>query len=232
MTESGCRFVVASGDQYWRLVDAFPGFEGVSFVADNGAIVTDAEEVVFVGAMGEEAVGRTLAWLAEHPDVICIMSCAECAYLERGRASQAYFEKMGSYYHRLAWVDDLGEVTDRVLKFALNVARDRTLEYVEQIREALGNLVEPTSSGYGAIDLIVPGNHKAAGLRRLLARWDIDAADCVAFGDGGNDVEMLCLVGRSYAVEGASPDAVAAAGATCPSCDEQGVLSVLEELFG
>ena len=42
MIEAGCRFVVASGNQYYQLRDLFPGYdEELSFVAENGAFVKD-----------------------------------------------------------------------------------------------------------------------------------------------------------------------------------------------
>ena len=39
-------------------------------------------------------------------------------------------------------------------------------------RERLGGKAEPTTSGHGSIDLIVPGCHKASGLKRLAERWE------------------------------------------------------------
>ncbi|CAI3301804.1 HAD family hydrolase [Enterococcus cecorum] len=40
MNEAGCRFVVASGNQYYQLRDLFPNYhEGLAFVAENGAFV-------------------------------------------------------------------------------------------------------------------------------------------------------------------------------------------------
>ena len=58
-------------------------------------------------------------------------------------------------------------------------------------RERLKDRLEPTTSGHGSIDLIMPGCHKASGLKRLAARWGITPEQCAAFGDGGNDIEML-----------------------------------------
>ena len=42
MNRAGCRFVVASGNQYYQLRDLFPGYyDELSFVAENGAFVKD-----------------------------------------------------------------------------------------------------------------------------------------------------------------------------------------------
>lgn len=231
MREAGCRFVVASGNQYWQLRDAFTGFEGISYVAENGAYVTDGDEVVFVGRIGRPQVLDALAWLDAHPDILCVMSCEECAYIERGRASQWFFTIMQTYYHRLSWADDLAAVDDPVLKFALSVPEAMTYEYFDEIRDSISVALEPTTSGHGSIDLIVPGNHKASGIVRLCERWGIPRGECMAFGDGDNDIEMLRFVGHPYAMANASQAVMEAAGAVCPSNEEQGVLTVLEDLF-
>ena len=53
----------------------------------------------------------------------------------------------------------------------------------------------------------------------------------MAFGDGGNDIEMLQYCGRSYAVDNAPQNVKDAAKYTCLSNNNDGVLTVLEELF-
>lgn len=81
---------------------------------------------------------------------------------------QDFFDLTGIYYHRLQWVDDFREVKDRILKFAPTVPEEKTYAYYHMFRERLKGKVEPTTSGHGSIDLIVPGCHKASGLKRLV----------------------------------------------------------------
>ena len=233
MHERGAEFVVASGNQYWQLRDYFPGYdEQISFVAENGAYVKDHAEVAYVGVVPHDAVVETLGWVETRPDIMNVMSCLNCAYVQRGQAPEQFFEFMRTYYHRLEWADDLRAVDDPVLKFALGVPEERTYEYYDVVRDELAGSLVPTTSGHGAIDLIIPGCHKAAGLARLAERWGIALEECAAFGDGGNDIEMLQYVGHGYAMANASSDVKAAARYQCASNEEQGVLQVLEELFG
>ena len=146
--------------------------------------------------------------------------------------SQEFFAHTGVYYHRLQWVDDLKAVNDQILKFAPTVPEARTFYYYDLFRERLGGRLEPTTSGHGSIDLILPGCHKASGLRRLAARWGLSPEECAAFGDGGNDIEMLQYCGCSYAMANAPDEVKRAAKYVCPSNEEDGVLSALEDLFG
>ena len=230
MKDVDCRFVVASGNQYWQLRDFFPGYdEELAFVAENGAYVKDGPEVVFVGEMDPTASRTVIEWCQARPDVQPILCCESCAYAERGLVSEAMFELSQTWYHRLTWIDDMRDVSEPALKFALNVPDAETMAYFDSLCAELPEGMTPTTSGHGAIDIIATGVHKASGLARLCARWNVDAHDCAAFGDGGNDLEMLRWVGHPYAMANASED-VKAVGTVCASNDEDGVLEVLEEL--
>ncbi|MCG0591816.1 HAD superfamily hydrolase [Lactiplantibacillus plantarum] len=66
--------------------------------------------------------------------------------------------------------------------------------------------------------------NKAAGLAQLGQVLGIDLADMAAFGDGGNDLEMLREVGCGVAMANAQPAVTAVANATTGTNQEQGVL--------
>ena len=168
----------------------------------------------------------------EYPEVKNVLCGLHSAYCQRGTVSQAFFDLTHIYYHRLQWVDDFKAVEDQILKFAPTVPEEKTWDYYHLFRRRLAGWVEPTTSGHGSIDLILPGCHKASGLRRLVERWGITPEQCVAFGDGGNDIEMLRYCGHSYAMANAPAEVKQAARAVCPSNEEDGVLSTLETLFG
>lgn len=79
--------------------------------------------------------------------------------------------------------------------------------------------------------MIIPECHKAAGLKTLTDCWQISPTECMAFGDGGNDIEMLQFCKHSYAMANASAEVKKAAANHCPSNEEGGVLDVLEEMW-
>lgn len=232
MKDAGCHFVVASGNQYYQLRDLFPGYyDELSFVAENGAFVKDNKELVFTADMAKDIVDEVIDVCREYPEISNVLCGLDSAYCERGTVSQAFFELTGIYYHRLKWVDDFKEVKDQILKFAPTVPEEKTYFYYDIFCQRLRGKVEPTTSGHGSIDLIVPGCHKASGLKRLVERWGISPEQCAAFGDGGNDMEMLRYCGHSYAMDNAPADVKEAAKYVCPSNEEDGVLVVLDQMF-
>lgn len=169
--------------------------------------------------------------LIEYPEIRNVLCGVKSAYCQRGAVSQEFFELTNIYYHRLEWTDDLKKVEDQILKFAPTVPEEKTYDYYDILCKRLKGKVEPTTSGHGSIDLIVPGCHKASGLKRLVERWGLVPEQCAAFGDGENDLEMLNCCRYSYAMENASSEVKKAAKYICPSNDEDGVPEVLEKIF-
>ncbi|MCF0196009.1 MAG: Cof-type HAD-IIB family hydrolase [Bacteroidaceae bacterium] len=80
-------------------------------------------------------------------------------------------------------------------------------------------------------DFVAQGTNKAVGIDVMLRHYGIALADTLAFGDGGNDIEMLRHVAIGVAMGNASEDVKAAADITTSSVDEDGVARVLNELI-
>lgn len=80
-------------------------------------------------------------------------------------------------------------------------------------------------------DIVRPNQDKAVGLQELLAATGFSAQDCVAVGDGSNDVGLLRMVGESFCMQGGNELALAAAGRQCPTASACGVVSVCREVW-
>lgn len=100
-----------------------------------------------------------------------------------------------------------------------------------QVSDAVGDAAVCTWSMSGLVEISAPGVTKSSALCWLAAELGVDRDDVVAFGDMPNDVPMLRWAATSYAVEGAHPEAVAAADHRAPSCEEDGVAVVIETLL-
>lgn len=72
--------------------------------------------------------------------------------------------------------------------------------------------------------------NKWTGLKRVLSEAGIEPESCIAFGDSGNDVDMLRAVGCGVAMGNASPEAMEAADRVCPPSWEDGIFHSLREL--
>lgn len=232
MREAGCRFVIASGNQYYQLRSFFEDDWELTYVAENGALTIENGEVVSCVAMEAEVLARAWQVIQDDGRAEAALCGRRCCHVQRGTASERFFRTMSRYFTRIEWVDDLTDVNDVPLKFSLSVDNGSEGEVAGELSEALGGALVPVVSGNGSIDLMVPGCTKASALRLLCRRWGLSASDCIAFGDSENDVEMLREVGWGYAMENASARTKEAANSICPSNQESGVLVTLESIFG
>lgn len=232
LKQQDIRFVVASGNQYYQLKSFFPEFaEELSFVAENGAYIVSEGNEIFSGEIDLQMVHEILSILAEFKEGHTILCGKNSAYVTENEP-ESFIEHGSKYYHRLKKVPNLFEVQkDKIFKFALNFPVEQVEEVLEQLQKALGNKIQPVSSGHGDIDLIIPGIHKAHGLSKLQELWQIQNHEVAAFGDSGNDLEMLKHAGYSYAMSNAQPKVKAAAKQTILSNNENGVLVKIEELL-
>ena len=73
---------------------------------------------------------------------------------------------------------------------------------------------------------------KSEVVRFLFGHFGIPTEQAVAFGDGDNDLGMLQAVDRGYAMANAPQEVIQGAPYLAPDNDHEGVLTVLEELFG
>jgi Cof subfamily protein (haloacid dehalogenase superfamily) len=71
-----------------------------------------------------------------------------------------------------------------------------------------------------AIDLQRSGVSKAIGVAKMIEHFGLKPEDAIAFGDGGNDVEMLSYVGTGVAMGNAVPTAKRAADYVTDSVDD------------
>ena len=117
----------------------------------------------------------------------------------------------------------------KLLAFHQDIAPET---YWRQVEEMVGDLVTVTwSSTFAMLEMSAHGVTKASTLERLCFDLGVAAEEVVAFGDMPNDVAMLQWAGTSYAMANAHPAAVAVAGESAPSHEDDGVAAVLSELF-
>lgn len=104
MKSQDCRFLVASGNQYYQLRDLFPGYyDELSFVAENGALVKDKTELLYTANMDKIVVNQVIDVCRHYPEIQNVLCGLESAYCERGSVSQEFFDLTNIYYHRLKW---------------------------------------------------------------------------------------------------------------------------------
>ncbi len=88
-----------------------------------------------------------------------------------------------------------------------------------------------TTSGAPFLEIGGAGVNKATGLARLGEVLGVDASEVIAFGDAGNDVEMLVWAGYGVAMGNATDAAKAVADHVTATNNAGGVAAVIEALL-
>lgn len=230
MLRQHIQFVVASGNQYEQLASFFSDYPDIIYVAENGAYLRTTQQVFNYSSFTPSQVKAILAILTRISEIDLLVAGKKSAYVLKS-ATPSFIDISQLYYHQLTVIDQYDEINDDVFKFGISCPLDRTEEFVQRFHDALGSLGTPTSSGHGDIDIIQPGIHKANGLKHVGELLTLDLSEMVAFGDGGNDLEMLQEVGLGVAMANAPLNIQKAANDLTGTNNEQGVLTYIDRLL-
>lgn len=229
LLQRGIKFVVASGNQYYQLKSFFDDIDDqIAYVAENGGYIVDKMQEVYCGNLPSAQVAQVLECISTLSGVNFLVCGKKGAYmLETGDPD--FFTGMRTYYHHLDTVADYTQIDDVIFKFALSYEEDDVSGLMDEITQKIGDIVTTVSSGHGSVDLIIPGNHKANGIKRIQRIYGIADNEVMALGDGGNDLEMLRHAGYGFAMKNGSPAAKQAAEYLAPTNDDEGVLKIIDD---
>lgn len=228
----GIRFVVASGNQYYRLREYFAGIDcnDIAYVAENGGYVHDGEQELYVADIPGDIMARVYSFLNTIQEVSSIVCGKNSAYTLTS-IDQAEYDNALNHYQRLQRVESYQDINDTIIKIALKVPPRIFDAVLSEARQMLGDVLVPVTSGHQWLDLIMPGVHKAHGLQVLQQQWEISDQTIAAFGDSGNDLEMLQKVGFSFAMENGSEVIRQTARYAAPGNNNDGVLEMIDRIL-
>lgn len=228
MMRAGIQFVVASGNQHAQLRRQFEPLDGLWYIAENGGVIAHDAQVIRCAAIPSTVVTQALALMDTLPRVLTLACGPETAYV-RTHADPELLAAIRPYFVRLARVDEWSRLGP-VVKVALSCAPEATATLLDLLAERLPAGLVAVSSGHGSIDLIAAGVNKGTALGWLTHRLGVELAETVAFGDGGNDLELLSMAGLGVAMANAPAAVKARADDVAASNDEAGVLAYLDGL--
>lgn len=230
LEKNNIKFVVASGNQYFQLVSFFKNYPDVLYIAENGALIRSQKQIIKLHQYAMSTVNKIEQFLIKQPELKFLVCGSQYAY-ELTKFGQDYYNNYARYYFHLKQVNNFDEIQDKILKFAVTCPPKKTDYFVKLLKDNLSPQADVTSSGHGDIDIIQPGLHKANGLKELGSFLGISTKEMCAFGDGGNDLEMIKEVGDGVAMANAIPELKTAANHVTKSNEEQGVLTYLEQML-
>lgn len=230
------RFVIATGNEVHRMRQLLGHLaDRVVLVVANGARIFENNELIQAQTWDDAIVDRALAHFKgrECQDQF-VVTAMNGGFVKEGTVFTELDkfmtpEMIEQLYQRMNFVDEFDpNLFGGVLKMSMVVGEERLDSVLQEINDLFDGHVRAVSSGYGCIDILQDGIHKAWGLVELLKRWNLKPEQIMAFGDSENDIEMLELAGISYAMENAEESVKRVATKVAPANSQAGVYKVLE----
>ena len=236
LDQRGVRFVIATGNEVHRMRQLLGHLaERVVLVVANGARIFENNELLQAQTWDDAMVDRALAHFKgrECQDQF-VVTAMNGGFVKKGTVFTELDkfmtpEMIEKLYQRMNFVDEFdSNLFGGVLKMSMVVGEERLDSVLQEINDLFDGHVRAVSSGYGCIDILQDGIHKAWGLVELLKRWNLKPEQIMAFGDSENDIEMLELAGISFAMENAEEAVKRVATKVAPANSQAGVYKVLE----
>ncbi|GAB2024643.1 Cof-type HAD-IIB family hydrolase [Lactovum odontotermitis] len=232
MKHKGIRFIVASGNQYAQLRSFFPeNYQEITFASENGANLLRGDLPFWHAKISSAVVEETLELLETRILPEHYLVCGEKSAYISDNVSDEVFSFASYYYPQIKRLHNIRQALDEkddLFKFALNFKEAEATEKLSQLIERLQGKLQPVSSGHGDIDLILPGVNKFTGLSRLGEKLGFTKDEIMAFGDSGNDFEMIQQVKYGVAMGNAQPELKAAAWRVIGPNNTEALLDMIE----
>lgn len=235
--ERGAAVAIASG-RAWSLLQGVNAQLGVTryAVLSNGAAVLDvkAGKWIYRRAMDQKARRIIISQLLEW-GIPFEAYCEGENYIQADRAEQVLASALSPEFAQVLrtmsyFPEDLNAALDGkgVEKIHIFHVPDELRRQMLDVVEACGPLAVTTSFVQN-MELTAPGVNKGSAVQALCRELGLEPTQVMAFGDAGNDLELLRWAGWSFAMGNASDEAKAAARYVTGTNREGGVGMAVEQ---
>lgn len=226
---NGIKFAIASGRQYYNLLDKFDRIkDNLIFLADNGSYVVYRNEEVHIDSLDKQSAIQFIKIGRKIEGAYVIVSAKNSAYVEN--TDERFLKEVSTYFKRLEIVEDLTKVEDTVLKVTIcdfnNSETNSYLHYKSFEKE-----YKVAIAGKIWLDISDWGANKGAAIKKIQEKFGISSDETMVFGDYLNDLEMMTAGKYSYAMKNAHLKIIEEANfVTKLTNNENGVLETIKEL--
>lgn len=198
---------------------SLPHFEGVEFdvfLTFNGSYCFNRQQDIFSNPIPAEDVKTIIGNAASINRPVSLAT--------KGRlAANGKDEDLVEYYSfakmEVEVADDFEEVAREEIYQIMLGCREEDYEHLmKNVHNA-----RITAWWDRAGDIIPADSGKGIGVEKVLAYYNLDKSEALAFGDGNNDIEMLQAVGLGIAMENASEKLKEAADDVCGHVANDGI---------
>ena len=223
LQKNGIKLFLATGRPPC-LVPQFPGFSFDGVLSYNGGFSYSGDTVIYQNPIPEEDVRRVVenAKKAGHEALLATEDIYGSSAYEQ--VLEDYMMFAGEGCHPTDEFDSL--MKRNIYQIMVGVTADKD----EQMLEGTSS-IKSVRWWDRAVDIIPRNSGKATAIEKILEYYGFSREECIAFGDGGNDLEMIEYAGTGVAMGNGVDEVKAAADYVTDTCMDDGVVTALRH-FG
>ena len=212
---NGVKICIATG----RAPGSVPKFEGVdfdAFLTFNGSYCYNSSDTILSTPIPKVDVEKMIENATKINRPVSIASKDRVVANGTDKDLSDYF---GFAKQEVPVSDDFDEVLkDEIYQMMMGGRNDEYDDILKDVENA-----RITAWWDRAVDIIPSNSGKGKGIEAILEYYGIDRSESMAFGDGGNDIEMLQTVGTGVAMGNALDNVKAIADEICGTSAEDGI---------
>ncbi len=209
----------------------FEKYGGYILAYNGGKIINyQTKEILYQRILPQEYIPAIYKFALEHG---CGLMSYEEEYLISGNVVDEYVLLESKIVDLpIHEVDNFPEyITFDINKCLMSAKPELAVKYEVQLQQILGGGIDVYRSEAFFIEIVPNGINKAASIKRLLPAIGIKRENCVACGDGFNDLEMIKFAGVGVAMGNAQQAVKDVADVITLTNDEDGIIPIIDRYF-
>lgn len=197
LTQRGIHFVFATGRHHIDVAQIRDNLDISAFmITSNGARVHNtAGELIFSHNLDEDIASDLYSIVDHDPYILTNVYRNDDWFMNRASSEQDVFFQESNFSSQLFEQKNLP--TDGICKvFFTSEDHDRLLQLEQTINRRWGDRVNVSFSLPVCLEVMSGGVSKGHALDEVAQILGYSLQECIAFGDGMNDLEMLSMAGK------------------------------------
>ncbi len=224
--------VLASGRMHASLL---PYAEALNtqgpIISCNGALIKDSfnGQKIYSNPVPIK-LAREVLNFASNNDMYCQFYTDKDYFIEKHCAlSEQYFEITG-----IKGIELGGKLSEKIIEdppklLMIDYDKNKVKKVFGKLKKEFDNFLYITQSKSQYIEIMNKYTNKGAALLKICEIFNINPSDCMAIGDGLNDLEMIQNAGVGVAVGSAVEELKKAADIVCDTADDDGPAKIIEK---
>lgn len=217
LRKQGIKVFIATG-RHWRVINNLDGLDFDGYITLNGSCCYVGKDKVIYRKTIPSSTIRHLVELEKGPDAF------PCIFVRENDMFINYVNDRTEEVFRLL---NFPQPSVRDIHEALEAENFQLIAFfnADQEERIMRELPGCEATRWNPLftDVVPVGGSKRVGMEKMLSHFDIRPEECMAFGDGGNDVAMLQYAGTGVAMGNAKEDVQCEANYVTRCVDEDGI---------